>query len=358
MTNQAVQTGDFARDQQAALATRDTIARALLVELATLPITTSSGGFSFRFNPALGTVERAEQSFGPFFIDRATTAGRNQASLSMTYRYSSYKSLDGTDLQGGALVTTANKFRDEATPFDVDTLSLTINTSTFTVFGNYGVTDWLDLGVAAPVVRLNLSGQRINTYRGASFEQARGTADTIGLADIAVRSKVLFFRSTPAQMAGDFEVRLPTGDVDNLRGAGRAAYKASLIVSAGTGPVEGHVNGGYIVGGISKEADVSGAVTIAPAGRLTLSLETMVRRIDALSEIRSVSQPSSIVSGMDTFRLLPGPGGTITSTAIAGFRWNVSGTWLLNGYVVVPLTDHGLKVQPVPAIAVDYSFVR
>src|SRR4051794_27484686 len=58
MTNRAVPTGDFARDQEAANATRETIARALLVELATLPITTSSGGFSFRFNPALGTVER------------------------------------------------------------------------------------------------------------------------------------------------------------------------------------------------------------------------------------------------------------------------------------------------------------
>jgi len=94
MTNRAVPTGDFARDQEAANATRETIARALLVELATLPITTSSGGFSFRFNPALGTVERVTQTFGPFFVDRATTAGRRQASISMTYRHSSYVSLD------------------------------------------------------------------------------------------------------------------------------------------------------------------------------------------------------------------------------------------------------------------------
>src|SRR5882757_910596 len=65
LTNRAVPTGDFTRDQQAAEATRDTIARALLVELATLPITTSSGGFSFRFNPTLGTAERVARNFGP-----------------------------------------------------------------------------------------------------------------------------------------------------------------------------------------------------------------------------------------------------------------------------------------------------
>src|SRR5687768_1295655 len=64
VTNQQVQTGDFVKDQAAAAATRDTIARALLVELATLPIGTSSGGFTYELNPALGTMERVSQTFG------------------------------------------------------------------------------------------------------------------------------------------------------------------------------------------------------------------------------------------------------------------------------------------------------
>src|SRR5207237_3386126 len=51
MTNQDVPTADFVKDQAAAEATRDTVARALLVDLATLPTTTASGGFSYRLNP-------------------------------------------------------------------------------------------------------------------------------------------------------------------------------------------------------------------------------------------------------------------------------------------------------------------
>ena len=62
MTNQAVQTGDFARDRAAAEAARDTITRALLINLTTAPIGTSSGGFLYRLNPELGTVERVSDN--------------------------------------------------------------------------------------------------------------------------------------------------------------------------------------------------------------------------------------------------------------------------------------------------------
>ena len=48
VTNQAVITDDFVKDQQAAAATRDTIFRFLQVELATLPISSSTGGFIYR----------------------------------------------------------------------------------------------------------------------------------------------------------------------------------------------------------------------------------------------------------------------------------------------------------------------
>src|SRR5687768_9524079 len=56
LTNRTIITGDFDRDAQAATTTRDTIATFLVQELATLPVSTSSGGFTYRFDSALGTV--------------------------------------------------------------------------------------------------------------------------------------------------------------------------------------------------------------------------------------------------------------------------------------------------------------
>src|SRR4051812_31647657 len=81
VTNQSVATGDFERDRTAAAATRDTIARALLVSLATVPIATSSSGFIYRLDPELGTVRRVSDSFGTFFVERAMTSGSGRASF-------------------------------------------------------------------------------------------------------------------------------------------------------------------------------------------------------------------------------------------------------------------------------------
>lgn len=66
MTNRSIPTDDFIRDEAAAAVTRDTIAGFLLIELATLPISASAGGLTYRLNPSLGTVIRSSDSFGPF----------------------------------------------------------------------------------------------------------------------------------------------------------------------------------------------------------------------------------------------------------------------------------------------------
>jgi hypothetical protein len=101
VTNQGVQTGDFDRDQAAAEATRATLTRALVASVATLPISSSSSGFTYRLNPTLGTVERASETFGPFYVERALTAGAGQASLGVTLQYASFRAIDGNNLRNG-----------------------------------------------------------------------------------------------------------------------------------------------------------------------------------------------------------------------------------------------------------------
>src|SRR5262245_4063256 len=145
VTNQSVPTGSIERDRVAAVATSTTISRALLANLATLPVPTSSSGFVYRLNPELGTVERVTQSFGPFFVERAITAGRGQVSLGMTFQQLHFTALDGHNLRDGTLVTTANQFVDESAPFDVDQLTLAIDGSVATFYGNVGITDRIEV---------------------------------------------------------------------------------------------------------------------------------------------------------------------------------------------------------------------
>jgi hypothetical protein len=356
LTTQSLPTGDFVKDVNAAAATRDTLTRALLVELANVPLTTSSGAFSYRFNPALGTMERVTQGFGPFFVERATTAGHGQASMSATFRYSEYATLDNRNLRDGSLVTSSNRFRDEAAPFDVETLKLNIATSTVTLFANYGLTSRIDLGVAVPIVQLTLSGERLNTYRGAPLLQARGRAESIGIADVPIRSKVHLGRLSAWALATDLEVRVPTGDPDTLNGSGRYAFTGSVIASAGEGAIESHLNAGVTVGGASDQYTAAAAVAGTVLGRVTMSAETLVRRIENLSGIREVSEPHPLFSGADVIRLLPTGGSSTTVAAIGGIRWNISRGWLLSSYVFVPVTQRGLVPRLIPAISIDYSF--
>ena len=121
VTNQSIRTGDAAQDRAAAVAARDTITRALLVNLTSVPIATSSSGFLYRLNPELGTVERATQSFGGFFVERAFSPGHGRATFGVSASSSSFDRLDNEDLRDGSFLTTANRFPDEPAPFETET---------------------------------------------------------------------------------------------------------------------------------------------------------------------------------------------------------------------------------------------
>src|SRR5215212_9938762 len=101
VTNQTIPTEDAGSDRAAADAARDTITRALIVNLTSVPIATSSSGFLYRLNPQLGTVERATESFGAFFVERAFAPGHGRASFGLSASTSSFDKLDDQDLRDG-----------------------------------------------------------------------------------------------------------------------------------------------------------------------------------------------------------------------------------------------------------------
>ena len=356
VTNQSVATGDFEKDRSAAAATRDTIARALLVSLATVPIATSSSGFVYRLDPELGTVRRVSDSFGAFFVERALTSGRGRVSFGASGTTSGYDRLDGLHLRDGTLITTANQFRDEPAPFDTEALTLRIRTSTFTVFGAYGVTDRLEIGGALPLVQLQLEGSRLNVYRGQSFVQARGRAEASGVADAAVRAKYLVASEPGRAFAVAGELRLPTGDPAQLLGAGRAGLRVMAVGSLDSARTGFHGNAGIARGGVTDEISGSGALTFAATPRLTLSGELLVRRLLDLREVVPASAPHPSSAGVSTYRLVPGTSMPTLSSVVTGVKWNARATMVITGQVLWRLGSGGLTAPFAPTIAIDYLF--
>ncbi len=75
----------------------------LLVQLSTFPIGSSAGGFSYQFDPALGTFKRASTSFGPLFAERAQTIGRGRLSGGFNYQHTRYDTFEGVNLDDGSI---------------------------------------------------------------------------------------------------------------------------------------------------------------------------------------------------------------------------------------------------------------
>jgi hypothetical protein len=354
--NRDVDTGNQQFDAEAAQATSDTISRALLAGVATLPVTSSSSAFVYRLNPELGTVERATESFGPFFVERALTAGRGQMSFALTMQHLHFVSLDGHNLRDGSFVTTANKFRDESTPYDENRVTLNIDASLATLYGNVGVTDRLELGVAVPMVALRVDGMRIEMYRGQAFRQASASATAVGLADIALRTKYTLVANRGSGVAAAVDLRLPTGREENLLGTGAASLKFTGIASVESGGASLHANGGYSVGGLARELSYGAAVDVAASTHLTITGEVIGRRVDGIGHVvpSEVATPGLI--GVETIRLVPDGSSLNLLQAVPGFKWNVTDTWMLVGNVAVPLTDVGLTTRFTPFVGLAYSF--
>jgi hypothetical protein len=356
LTNRAVQTDNFVRDAEAAAATRDTVERSLLAELATQPPSLSSAGFTYRFNSALGTVERASASFGSFFTERSLTAGRGNGSIGANVRFAQYSRLDGTDLRDGTFVTTANQFRDEAVPFDEETLTLDLDSRILTFTGTYGLSDRLDVSAAVPFVWMSMHGQRVNTYRGTQTIQASASATTSGLGDVAVRAKYGLVSGHASGLALAGEVRLPTGREEDLLGAGSTGFALLVIGSAEQGAMGLHGNLSLGGGGFANEVGYRGALTYNASDRVTLVGEFLGRRIGDAGRITAVRAPHPTIEGVDTIRLLTEDTSLSTGSMVFGAKWNVTGTWILAGHAQLPVTDRGLRSGVVTLIGLDYAF--
>jgi hypothetical protein len=357
LTNRSIPTGDFARDDAAASATRDTIATFLRSELTTLPVASSASGFTYRMDPALGGVPvRSTATFGSFLTERSFTAGRLQLSLAASYQAASFDKIDGRNLRDGTLRATASRLTSDQVPFDVETVTMRIHTDTITVAANYGISDRVEVAAALPIERLTLTGERTDTYRGARLLQAAVSATASGPGDLVLRTKVNLFQRGAAGIAVGAEGRLPTGNAANLLGADRTTLKPRLMWSMEASHVAVDSNVGYAFGGISDELDYSAAVTSAGAQKITIVGELAGRRLNSAGRLIDVVTRHPVLAGVETIRLSAVEEATNRVVAVAGVKWNVRATWLVTANVARSLTTAGLIARWTSTIGTEYAF--
>ena len=368
----------------------------IVAQIATFPIGSPTGGFAFTFDAASGTFERATNSFGPAFADRALTNGRKKLTFGANFQYSKYNSFEGQSLDSGDI-----KFylAHEDVPgnvfFEGDlvqaALKMSLTSATTTVFASYDVTDSLDLSVALPIVRVSMdasidatvlrlaSGASSTVHAfpgGATTQTFSDSGEASGIGDVLVRAKYRFASRAGGGLAAGVDLRLPSGDSDELLGTGAASATVVLIGSASRGRFGPHFNVGYAASGNSDVANLSNefnykvGTEFVASPRITLSGDLVGRSLIDAGSLRLQSvvhnyRSDTGVAGSTTLqeyapRVASGGGlldGALNLVSVAvGGKINVKNTLLINANVLVALNKAGLTARITPVIGFDFTF--
>jgi len=412
-----------ADQQNPAVAIVSSFNQLMVVQLSTFPIGSSSGGFSYAFDPNLGTVRRSTSSFGPLFAERAATLGKGRFSAGLNYQHASYNRFEGSPLGDGSIkfylrhqecCSTGTGpvvppfFGVEESPngtllnpfFEGDVieaaLSLDVSTDVVSVFGNYGLTNRWDIGVAVPFVHVNMDAtvqasiQRLATganFQIHSFVQGQdvpqqtfsSSGSASGLGDIEVRSKFRLMDFAGGGLAAAADVRFPTGNEDDLLG-GSTQLKLFVVESGGNDRITQHLNLGYTISkgtdqptsaqfatepNFPDEFSYAAGVEVVLEPRVTVIGDLVGRTLLDVGRLAMVSktfqfQPAGVpappISSMNFDEFEPRDGNLNLLYGTAGVKVNPRGNLLISASVLFPLSDAGLKNRLTTIIGMEYAF--
>lgn len=368
---------------------------ALASQLTAVPLPSPASGFTYTFDSATGTFRRSTQSFGPILSDRAETIGTGRFSFGYNFQYFSFDTIEGVDLARVPAVFTHDDFQLGGGRADVVTTLNAVQASVgqTTGFLTYGVTDRLDISIAVPVVRTHLSVlsnatiQRIGTgsnqlvhfFRDPDASNGVGSqrqffsdGTASGMGDLIVRVKGTAVKTRTTGVALGIDVRLSTGDEQNLLGAGAPGAKPFAAASFVYKRFSPHVNVGYQWNGdsvlagdfktgskgdlpdqvlyvVGADVGVNDKLSLAfdLLGQYVIDSPRLVSRsLTARAESVSATFPD-IGFETDSF--------TITNGSI-GLKANVAGRLLVNFNLRFKLNDAALRDKVSPLIGIEYGF--
>lgn len=338
------------------------------LEVSTAPLGTSTGGFTFTFDPQLRTWTRSASSFGPSFAERSLTTGRAKISAGFNVLHASYDSFAGFDLQNGDLHPSQN-VRSNLTPIASTSVKLNLTSDTVVGFAHVGVTDNFDVGIAVPWVRIGLDAEgSFFNAAGADISIGRHlvipASTSSGVGDIAVFGKYQLWRQGNGGVAVAVEARFPTGDKGELRGLGVTRTLTSLIWSKG-GKVSPHANAGFEYWSDNVAIATDGSVFARHQAKYAVGVELEAHpRATIVADIvgRRVLNGGQVdydhqVSPAGTADLLIGVPEGVNLVAFApGVKVNVWRSVLLTGNLLASMTTGGVRAKVIPVVGIDWAF--
>ena len=348
------------------------LVRMITLQLATAPIGTLVGGFAFSFDTERGTFTRTTQSFGPAFAKRSVTSGRGTLSAGFNWQHAAYDSLGGFDLANGEFRYAVNPrgATPFAFPFGYASAKLNVISDMTVAFVNYGIADNLDISLAIPWLRI-LVDMDYGLFTAANVDVTPGGHGFVlsrisdsGVGDIALVGKYRFWQRPEGALAAEVDIRIPSGNVNGLRGTGVTRTLASLIYSR-DGRVSPHANVGFEIWSDAVPLTSRGDVMVRHQIDYAFGLEAQATpRVTVLLDVVGRRQ---LKGGRLAFRTVPlGPGtvdlllpvatGVDTIAAAPGMKWNVGGNVLLTANALLTMTSQGFRANVIPVFGFDWTF--
>jgi hypothetical protein len=351
--------------------------------LSNLPMSATTSGATFSF--VGGAPVKTTLSAGPVFAERAQTLGRGRTLIGANVSAIRFRTVRGIPLNNLVFNVThqnaenPNEFGDPIFENDLLTVRAAIELDSYvtTFFLTYGLSDRLDVGVSLPLVATSLQGRsegEIVPFTGTPVHYFGGTAQdpqltavgttsgsAFGLGDVAARLK---FNFAPASTAGGTallaEVRLPTGNEEDLLGAGDLSVRAFGVVSGRWGSFSPHVN----FGGVWRRSDFQNNAVLVTAGFDQLITTNATFALDVISEWQMGQSTLALpepVTFTQPFRR------TVHPTNIpdikdnlfnlsAGLKYSTGGSlsWVANA--LVPLNRGGLRPWSIVTGGLEFTF--
>jgi hypothetical protein len=359
---------------------------ALTSQIAAVPLPSPASGFTYEFDSNLGVFQRTSQSFGPILAERAETIGGGRFTFGFTFQDFSFDTIEGLSLDNIPAVFTHDSAELRGGREDLVTTLNTVDArvNQFTTFLSYGLTDRLDISVAIPVVstdltvisdarvrRIGTNDPEIHFFREADDSvgdhrtfTAFGSASGIG--DLTLRLKGRLGGAT----AFGLDVRVPTGDEENLLGVGAPGVRPFMVLSRSSRAFSPHINLGYqwngssVLGGNPATGEASDlpdqgtyvfGADFGVSQRFTLVLDVIGSYLidaprlhqETFHALDGTSTFPTVSFETESYNLLSGA---------VGFKLNVVENLLVDLNLLFNLDDNGLRDQITPLIGFEYAF--
>ena len=241
---------------------------ALTSQLATVPLPSPASGFTYHFDPADRHVRSLDAQLRPdpgrARRDHRPRQDRVRLHVSVLLLRPPRRRADHGHPGGIHPRQSAGRRRPRRRRGDGNTIEATV--AQFTGALTYGVTDRIDLSLAVPVVRTRLSllsnatihrigtGSDLGVHYFRDPDAIGGYGSTrqffsedsaAGIGDLVARAKATVMREGSRALAVGLDVRMPTGDEQNLLGSGAVGMKPFAAFSTSMGAFAPHANVAY-----------------------------------------------------------------------------------------------------------------